>query len=995
MNHDQLTSAYGLLASEFLEQSDIIVHMKLDYDELSAEKNELKKHLEKIAEDFPRFIKQMAKLEDLVFGSHSKSYDNVMGKKLKYQDLFELMQAIKTQLYGMNKAQSEEKKKKEKPEGEGETEEKKAETGPEKAQGEEKDGDTEKEEKKQVKHKDGNPNLVHVPKELSSYVGGSIEHLVVMVDTFYRSPDDLQIIQVTTDLRDVAVLSDAEYYFSLEYILGHVYPCMRISVRLKSHGEMLRNIHHGTIASQCLCSPSLGSALVSRRFNLALPMARLEKHEFDKMGLTTDRSQVYDWMDLCAYRYLRYIPALMMEKMLERDVLIFDETYGKTREAGQFYYWDTRTSENENAEQLISFFYSRSHSAAIARFLTHGFHGYLCADGLEAYEIAACEGSGIKLCSCWNHARSYLADAFIGKDGMEKLKNGLAYTDYVLLEECIDLIREMFHLDSTYKEGDQEIYEIIRSTEIIVCARKVIGNLKEIQQRNIEYQYNGVVQDAVDYVLSREASLLRFAEDVRIPLSTNSLETQHAMVAVGRNNFYLFDSENGARTGSHCYSVAAKARIDGVSVQDYFEFLLEFLPVVLDMHKEEVDAYDSYEKKSLALVEDALKWQKAHPGKRANLDFSSLGERPSLKFLEPYLCGNDKCLFEEWQKAKNESRKNLSIQIAQDISKENLQACGLSEDTLRRILNSGLKSQAAKEDIIVGLESMEKCLDEIQAKLDSTAAQNNLKFHPAFVFETTGKLDSSVPQEEDRPESEQSDHIDEQEGCHNESGNDGVGSDTGLQEDGAPEGGAGSTDPASPVLESPDSLDTPGSDGSSVDAATDASEPESMGRSGGSDAEPGEESLDPGSDLQRDPSMEGGAGSSAPGSPGQGITDPGNGEFSAGKATAASEPEPLGRSSGSSAGPGTESLGPDSDLPGDLSMEGEAGSSASGSPGQETSVALNAPENSTDHEDWPESQRDDCHKAASATAGATRDRQHNSAKAEHHGRTESRGKAPP
>ena len=968
MPHEAIVAAYCLLASSEKEHVTIITQMKADYALLAKEKKEADAVIAKLAKMLPSILTQLERLETRIFGKQSKSYSSVINKNIKYKELFDLMQSIKDRLLSMNNGKSEEKKEAKK-NYEGDIEEEKEEEKKEEKK-KEKQPDNGNEVKKQESHMDGNPHLSHIAKELSEFAGGSLDHMIVMVDPIFRTEDELRrSIGVTTDLSNVSILSDAEFYFSLEYVLGYVYPCLHVSVKLKSNGKTIRNSHHATIADQCLCSPSLGGMLLAKRFNLALPTARSESHEFPYMGLTISRSKAYDWMNLCAERYLKYINAVMMEKMLDREVLLFDETYGKTREAGRYYYWDCRTSENEDLEQLISFFYSRSHSAVIAKFLTHGFHGYLCADGLDAYEIVACVEAGIKLCNCWNHVRTYLSEAFPGKGAMEKLKNGNSYMDFVLLEECIKLIGEMFHLDTLYKKEDKATYEKIRLTEILPHAKHVIENLKKIKKRNVEYQYNCVLKDAVDYVLTREENLLRFAEDIRIPLSTNSLETQHTMVAIGRNNFFLYDTENGARTGSHCYAVTAKARLDNAPVQDYFEFLLEFLPVVLEMHMAEVLRYDEYEEKALALVSDALEWQKKHPGKRAALDFGSLGERPSLKFLEPYLCGTNDCLFDKWLLAKKAYREKILAQNAQNISKANLEESGLPEDVLKRIVTCGLKSQTLKESVKVGLERMEQCLENLQVDIDS-GAKSKIKFHPAYVYETTQGQDSSVSPKGDCLDPDQSKSKDGQEGSHNETKNDDVSSDTGSQGNETLEGRPSKSEPDSPVQGTPDSLDDPGSSGSSVQTGAGANEAESVGQRGGNDGGPDNESHEPDAGLPEGISLAGGAGNSEPGSPVQGTPD-------------------------SLDNPGSSKSSDDANLSGDVSLPESAGSSEPDSMEHGTRVALSVAEKSAYDEAWPESQDDCCVEAASPTVRNARGDRCNMKKAEHCGKEKPRGKAPP
>ncbi|MBQ1348237.1 MAG: transposase [Aeriscardovia sp.] len=866
MNHQDMVDAYILLASREEELVAQISLMEKDYKMLLSDKKDADALIEKLAQMLPNILTQLSRLEKRVFGKHSRSYSNILGKKLTHKELFLTMQDLLDELKRMNNDGKKEKEKKEeekkkdgkkkdgietgeqgKTEKKTTAEEKKPEEGDggQKQQAQPQQGTASNAPKVQVDHMSGNPNLSHVPKELCEYVGGSLDHIIVKVDPIFRTEDELKnSIGEVKDLSNVSILNDAQFYWSLENILGNVYPCLHISVKLKNKGKTIRNTHNGTIADQCLCSPSLGAMLIAKRFNLALPTARSESHEFPFIGLSIPRSKAYDWMNLCA-RYLKYANAYMLEKMMLRGVLIFDESFGKTREAGHYFYWACRTSENEDLEQLISFFYSKSHSAVIAKLLTHGFKGYLCADGLEVYEIVACEESGIKLCNCWNHVRTYLSDAFPGKEAVEMIKNGDAYKDFHTLEECLDLIKEMFHLDETHKHGAPEGYATIRETEIFPKAQEVITKLKEARERGGEYKYNATYKKAVDYVLEREDNLLRFVEDIRIPLSTNSLESKHAMVALGRNNFFLFDTENGARTGSHCYSLVAKARMDEVPVQDYLEFLLEVIPILVTMHMPEVLLYDKYEKKILKMVDEAIEWQKKHPGKSATLDFNSLGKRPSLAFLEPYLSGTKGSLFETWLREKEAYRKRLLAKSAQEITIANLEESGLSANTIKRIVDRGVKSQTEKKDVRAGLEQLEKYIEDFKTSFDPSV-KNKMKFHVAYAYETAEKQDGSDSQEDNGlnkaipgkennkqekvvvdnekpsekavPKAKQPESLEGQEESINGSEVETVRSDGNLPGDGAVAEGDENSKPASPGKGTSGSLEHSRDDGPSVHA---------------------------------------------------------------------------------------------------------------------------------------------------------------------------------
>ena len=117
-----------------------------------------------------------------------------------------------------------------------------------------------------------------------------------------------------------------------------------------------------------------------------------------------------------------------------------------------------------------------------------------------------------------------------------------------------------------------------------------------------------VLTEKVDayFAWIKEKYLRTFLSDGETPMDNNYAEQAIRPFTIGRKNFVLIESSNGARASAVLYSIAETAKANGINTYKYLELLLTEIP----QHMAD---------KNLNFIENLLPWservQKECPSK--------------------------------------------------------------------------------------------------------------------------------------------------------------------------------------------------------------------------------------------------------------------------------------------------------------------------------------------------------------------------------------------
>ena len=108
------------------------------------------------------------------------------------------------------------------------------------------------------------------------------------------------------------------------------------------------------------------------------------------------------------------------------------------------------------------------------------------------------------------------------------------------------------------------------------------------------------LKQAVTYALNQEKYLRVFLEDGEVPMDNNASERAIRGFCIGKKNWEMIDTINGATSSAIIYSIAETAKANNLKPYEYFEYLLTQIPA----HMDDTDR---------SFLEDLLPWSPKLP----------------------------------------------------------------------------------------------------------------------------------------------------------------------------------------------------------------------------------------------------------------------------------------------------------------------------------------------------------------------------------------------
>jgi len=191
--------------------------------------------------------------------------------------------------------------------------------------------------------------------------------------------------------------------------------------------------------------------LLDQKYNLGLPLYRLEQNVQQQMGLALSRQTMSNWILKAAELYMKPMYDEMRRQLLLCQHLHADETTlqvlnepGRTAEQ-KSYMWLFRTGRGSPPIVLYDYQTTRASKHPV-RFL-EGFSGTLQVDGYPGYNQLQPK---IRLAGCWAHARRKFMEV------LDALPKGTDKTGS-LAAEALKMIGELYAVESRLKAawGDE------------------------------------------------------------------------------------------------------------------------------------------------------------------------------------------------------------------------------------------------------------------------------------------------------------------------------------------------------------------------------------------------------------------------------------------------------------------------------------------------------------------------------------------------------------
>jgi transposase len=290
-----------------------------------------------------------------------------------------------------------------------------------------------------------------------------------------------------------------------------------------------------------------------------LPLHRQEKI-FARHGAEISRKTMCGWLAQCAevlqplYRSLK--ATLFESKAIGTDdtsVKVLDERLPFARTGRIWPYC------GDKRHPVIVYDYTATRERAGPEKFLEGYRGYLQADAYSAYDaFFKDEKRGLIEVACWAHARRYFHRALESDSG----RMGMALL----------LIAQLYRVERAARGMTVEDRVRMRHLESLPILTKLREYLVEIQAEILPKSPEG---RAVRYALKNWRALTRYCEDGDLAIDNNATERAIRGVAVGRNNWTFFGSDEGGRTAAVLRSFVASCQRVDVDPFAWFKDVLE------------------------------------------------------------------------------------------------------------------------------------------------------------------------------------------------------------------------------------------------------------------------------------------------------------------------------------------------------------------------------------------------------------------------------------
>ena len=288
------------------------------------------------------------------------------------------------------------------------------------------------------------------------------------------------------------------------------------------------------------------------------PLHRQEKI-FARHGVTISRKTMGGWMAQCA-KLLDPLYEAMKKELFGSKVIGTDDTSVKVLDRRLSFARIGRIWPyiGDAHHPVIVYDYTPTRSrAGPAKFL-EGYKGYLQADAYSVYDAFFQGERGMIEVGCWMHARRYAYKALESDQRMGP---------------ALHLIARLYAMEDRAKalalSGEQRL--ALRKRVSARLMERLHKYLLELKQDVLPKSPSGA---AVRYALNQWKALTRFLEDGDLEIDNGASERANRDIALGRNNWTFFGSDNGGRTAAVLRSFIASCKRAGVEPFAWFRDVL-------------------------------------------------------------------------------------------------------------------------------------------------------------------------------------------------------------------------------------------------------------------------------------------------------------------------------------------------------------------------------------------------------------------------------------
>ena len=343
----------------------------------------------------------------------------------------------------------------------------------------------------------------------------------------------------------------------------------------KTDGHIVKAPHPKALLHGSAVSPSLAAAVMNGKYVNAVPLYRLEQ-EFTRYGLAITRQNMANWMIRLGEEYLAVLYDYMHEKLYDYHVIQADETPVLVNHDGRpagskSYMWVYRSGHLYPDKQIVLYDYHKTRNSSHPKEFLKDYSGICVTDGYQVYHKLEKEQEDLRIAGCWVHARRRFDEAMNVLPKEQQKKSDA----YLVMKQIQAIYREEGKLK------DLSVAERLEQRQLVV--KPLVDALfVYLKKQNPTVPATGQLRKAYTYILNQEKYLRVFLEDGEVPIDNNASECAIRGFCIGKKNWQMIDSINGAKSSAIIYSIAETAKANNLKPYDYFEHILNEIPKHMD-----------------------------------------------------------------------------------------------------------------------------------------------------------------------------------------------------------------------------------------------------------------------------------------------------------------------------------------------------------------------------------------------------------------------------
>ena len=317
-----------------------------------------------------------------------------------------------------------------------------------------------------------------------------------------------------------------------------------------------------------IASPSVLSTIFTHKFEDHLPYYRQEK-QFERIGVDISRQDMSNWQQH-VYKKLEPLFDLLKKTVKSGPVLQMDETTVQVmgeegrEDTDKSYMWLARGGPPCN--KVVWYEYHETRAGKHAKEFLEGYSGYLQTDGYSGYDTAVEGNKDIIHVGCFAHARRKFFEA------SKVTKNCKS------AEEGIKHIRKLYDLENKLRSESLSEEEFVKKRE--TEAQPILEQFKSwLHKRESEIPASNLMGTAISYSLKQWDKMIAYLGSCHLTPDNNACENAIRPFVIGRKNWLMAGSPEGAKSSCGIYSLIETAKQNGLVPFNYLMALFEKAPL--------------------------------------------------------------------------------------------------------------------------------------------------------------------------------------------------------------------------------------------------------------------------------------------------------------------------------------------------------------------------------------------------------------------------------